>query len=179
MSLFGTSPEESSGANSAHRSKSSLFADDPSHGATSGGSGGAASLFADETPGSGPSWTNKRAARHELVKTLLPASDVPESYTDAYDQILDGGDQVGAGIGLTSVREILSGSGLSATDQAKVLNLVVSSDGDSADGVGRNEFNVLLALVGLAQEGEELTLDAVDDRRKSKSCIIHCGWARY
>lgn len=169
MSLFGTSPEDSSGENSAHRSKSSLFADELSQGATS--TGGAASLFADEAPGSGPSSTNKRAARHKLVKTLLPASDVPESYIDAYDLILDGGDQVGAGIGLTSVKEILSGSGLSATDQAKVFNLVVSSDGDSADGVGRNEFNVLLALVGLAQESEELTLDAVDDRRKSKSTV--------
>lgn len=102
------------------------------------------------------------------MKTLLSDSDAPESYIDAYDLVLSAGDRVGAGIGLTSVREILSGSGISASDQEKILNIVVSGDIDSANGLGRGEFNVLLALVGLAQEGEDLTLDAVDDRRKSK-----------
>lgn len=102
------------------------------------------------------------------MKTLLPAADVPESYVDAYDQILNAGDRAGSGIGLTSVREILSGSGLSATDQDKIFNLVISTDGDNSNGLGRSEFNVLLALVGLAQEGEELTFDAVDDRRQSE-----------
>ena len=75
---------------------------------------------------------------------------------------------------MTSVREILSGSGLSATDQERILNLVVS-DGESTNaniGVGRGEFNVLLALVGLAQEGEDLTYDAVDDRRKSRFSLV-------
>lgn len=82
------------------------------------------------------------------------------------------GDRVGTGIGLTSVREVLAGSGLSASEQARILNLVVSGELDSGSsniGVGRGEFSVLLALVGLAQEGEELTFDAVDDRRKSES----------
>ncbi|KAF9892406.1 Sorting nexin mvp1 [Aspergillus nanangensis] len=159
MSLFGTSPEDSSMANSAQRSKSSLFADE--------GSSGGANLFADDDTGS-PWNTNtaKRTARHELVKTLLNDADIPDSYIDAYDLILSVGDRVGSGVGLTSVREILSGSGLSATDQAKILNLVVSGDIDSATGLGRGEFNVLLALVGLAQEGEDLTFDAVDDRRR-------------
>lgn len=165
MSLFGSSPDDSSLGNSGQRSKASLFADEPAPNTSS-------SLFADE--GSGSSlWTNtkanKRASRHELVKSLLPGTDVPDSYVDAYDRVLDVGERVGAGVGLTPVREILSRSGLSATDQERILNLVVSweSDGSGNIGVGRGEFNVLLALVGLAQEGEELTLDAVDDRRKS------------
>ncbi|KAE8154707.1 hypothetical protein BDV25DRAFT_126366 [Aspergillus avenaceus] len=158
---------EGSGAdiNSAQKSKSSLFADEFGGNNANPGS----SLFADDDGlGSGSPWnnnTNKRAARHKLVKTLLSDSEVPESYVDAYDLILSAGDRVGAGIGLTSVREILSGSGISASDQAKILNLVISGDIDSANGLGRGEFNVLLALVGLAQEGEDLTLDAVDDRR--------------
>lgn len=166
MSLFGSSPENSPG-NSAQRSKASLFADEPANNTSS-------SLFADDSA-SGSFWTttnaNKRASRQKLVKTLLPGTDAPGSYVDAYDRVLDAGDRVGAGVGLTSVREILSGSGLSATDQEKILNLVVSgeSDGDESGniGIGRGEFNVLLALVGLAQEGDELTFDAVDDRRKS------------
>lgn len=169
MSLFGSSPENSLMGNSVQQSKSSLFADEPSAGASS-------SLFADDDTSSSP-WnthTNKRASRQQLVKTLLPGLDVPESYINAYNQVLNVGDRVGAGIGLTSVREILSGSGLSATDQERILNLVVS-DGESTNaniGVGRGEFNVLLALVGLAQEGEDLTYDAVDDRRKSRFSLV-------
>jgi sorting nexin-8 len=172
MSLFGTSPEGSSAGDSAQRSKSSLFADEASFGGGSNANFGSSSLFADDDDASSSSpWNstvNKRTARHKLVKTLLSDSDVPESYVDAYDLALGTGDRVGARIGLTSVREILSGSGISASDQAKILNLVVTGDIDSASGLGRGEFNVLLALVGLAQEGEDLTLDAVDDQRKSK-----------
>ncbi|KAL4892248.1 hypothetical protein BDV59DRAFT_193779 [Aspergillus ambiguus] len=169
MSLFGTSPEESSSmGHSAQRSKSSLFADDPSLGGDGTGPNyGSSSLFADDDSGS--PWNsnaNKRTARHRLLKTLLADTEVPESYIDAYDLVLQVGDRVGSGVGLTAVREILSSSGLSATDQAKILNLVVSGDIDGSGGLGRGEFNVLLALVGLAQEGEDLTLDAVDDRRK-------------
>lgn len=172
MSLFGSSPENST-PNSAQRSKASLFADDPVSSSGLGTTGAAtSSLFADDNDTSSP-WTtntNKRASRTELVKTLLPDTDVPESYIDAYDRVLNAGDRVGAGIGLTSVREVLAGSGLSASEQARILNLVVSGEFDSGSsniGVGRGEFSVLLALVGLAQEGEELTFDAVDDRRKN------------
>ncbi|KAJ5127889.1 hypothetical protein N7448_008668 [Penicillium atrosanguineum] len=162
MSLFGTSPEEPSAA-PAQRSKSSLFADE---------SAGGSSLFADDDgdDSSSTPWnqnnTAKRTARRDLVRTLLPATDVPESYVDAYDLILNSGDRVGSGVGLTSIKEILSSSGLTASDQGKVLNLVVSGDLENSGGLGRAEFNVLLALVGLAQEGEDLSFDAVDDRRK-------------
>lgn len=168
MSLFGTSPEDSSLDNSAQRSKSSLFADEPSTGGNTGPYG-SSSLFADDDSGS--PWTsnaNKRTARHQLVKTLLADAEVPASYIDAYDLVLQAGERVGSGVGLTSIREILSSSGLSATDQAKILNTVVSGEMDGSSGLGRGEFNVLLALVGLAQEGEDLTIDAVDDRRQSE-----------
>lgn len=170
MSLFGTSPDEPLGSHSAQRSKSSLFADDSG--------AGASSLFADDADDSSSSpWnpqsnTSKRTTRRDLVRTLLPATEVPDSYVDAYDLILNSGDRVGSGVGLTSVREILSSSGLSASDQNKIFNLVVSSDHESSGRLGRVEFNVLLALVGLAQEGEDLSFDAVDDRRKSES-ICH------
>ncbi|BCS19778.1 sorting nexin Mvp1 [Aspergillus puulaauensis] len=167
MSLFGTSPDDSSAADSAQRSKTSLFADEPSLGAGSANFGGS-SLFADDDSLGSPwnSNTGKRTSKQQLVKTLLPDSDAPESYIDAYDLVLSAGERAGSGAGLTSVRELLSGSGISATDQAKILNLVLSGDTDRSNGLGRGEFNVLLALIGLAQEGEDLTFDAVDDRRK-------------
>jgi sorting nexin-8 len=104
------------------------------------------------------------------VKTLLPASDVPDNYTNAFEMVLDASGRSGAGVGLTTIRQILSSSGLTAADQAKILNLVLPGGQEtSSEGLGRNEFNVLLALIGLAQEGEETTFDAVDERRNSKS----------
>ncbi|RAK82128.1 uncharacterized protein BO72DRAFT_464977 [Aspergillus fijiensis CBS 313.89] len=160
--------QDSALGNSAQRSKSSLFADEPSFGGNTGNAG-SSSLFADdEGLNSGSLWGNSvnKRTKHQIVKTLLPQDEVPDSYIDAYDLVISEGDRVGSGVGLTSVREILSSSGLSASDQEKILNLVVSGDIDSSTGLGRGEFSVLLALVGLAQEGEDLTFDAVDDRRK-------------
>ena len=113
--------------------------------------------------------TPKKNARRELVKTLLPGTDVPETYVDAYDTVFETG-QVGSGIGLTGVKNILGGSGLGPADQAAILNLVVPGGQETANGLGRGEFNVLLALIGLAQEGDEITLDGVDERRRSDCC---------
>lgn len=153
-------------ANSSSRSKSSLFSDQPGLGATS-----SSSLFADDTPGDSSAWNSpnpKRAARHELVKMLLPASEVPEGYIDAYDVVLDSGDKFGAGIAVDGAKKVLRDTGLSAEEQATILNMVVPGGRDPPNGLGRGEFNVLLALIGLAQEGEDLTFDTIDERRKSK-----------
>lgn len=170
MSLFGTSPDETpSEVNPSRLSKSSLFDDEPSH------SQSGSALFADDSPDGDSPWDMpppKRAGRQNLIKTLLPASDVPDTYVDAYDLILDSSDRGGAGIGLTTIRQILSSSSLTAADQAKILNLVLPGGHESSDSLGRNEFNVLLALVGLAQEGEDITFDAVDERRSSKCQLI-------
>ncbi|PGH23790.1 hypothetical protein AJ80_02220 [Polytolypa hystricis UAMH7299] len=171
MSLFGTSPEEHSPLGkhtSPSRSKHSLFADEPEFGAPS-----SSALFADDTPGDTGSspWGNapnpKRAARHELVKMLLPTTEVPESYIDAYDAVLESGDRVGAGVGVAGAKKVLASAGLTAADQNTILNMVVPGGQDPAAGIGRSEFNVLLALTGLAQEGEDLTFDTVDERRKT------------
>lgn len=163
MSLFGSSPTESPLANPSLNSKS-LFGDEVTPTAAS-----TSSLFVDDNADSSP-WsmpTPKKAARRELVKNLLPATDVPESYIDAYDKVLDSNDRVGAGIGLTGVKNILDSSGLSASAKSQILNLVVPSGQESATGLSRSEFNVLLALIGLGQEDEDVTLDGVDERRRS------------
>lgn len=176
MSLFGSSPEEGSDQrNSGRLSKSSLFADDPV-GSSPRVSGSA--LFSDDNShdaaaGDSSPWTMptpKRAARHELVKSLLPPTDVPESYIDAYDAIVSGTDHSGGSptVGLSVVRDLLASTGLDADVQSRIINLVTPGGQDSVSGgLGRNEFNVLLALIGLAQEGEDVTLDAVDERRRS------------
>ena len=112
--------------------------------------------------------TPKKNARQNLVKTLLPASDVPESYVDAYDAILNANEKTGAGIALSSVQKVVQTSNLSEQEQVKILHFVVPGGQETANGVGRSEFNVLLALIGLSQEGEEITLDGVDERRQSE-----------
>ena len=166
MSLFGESPP--SGAPIASKSKSSLFDDEQVPGGAS-----TPSLFTDEVGADASPWsmpTPKKAARSDLVKNLLPASDVPDSYVDAFDALIGAGEGIGGNITLTAVRKVLESSGVGASEQEKILGLVTSVDGDSR-GLGRGQFNVLLALIGLVQEGEDAGLDGVDERRRSMSCI--------
>lgn len=106
-----------------------------------------------------------------MVKNLLPATDVPDNYVDAFDAVLNANDKTGVGISLTAVKNILNSCNLSSDDQARILNLVVPGGQENINGLGRSEFNVLLALIGLAQEGEDVTLDSVDERRKSRLCF--------
>lgn len=168
MSLFGSSPsnEASGGASS------SLFDDRPTPVATTSQS----SLFADQSQDNATSpWgllTSKRPAWNDLVKTLLPPPDVPDSYTDTYDALIET-DGLSGGVSLTGVRKVLEASGLAPETQAKVLNVVIPEGTDDTktvgQGIGRGQFSVLLALIGLAQENEDITLDGVDERRRSRS----------
>lgn len=164
MSLFGTSPDESSPAAFSSKARNSLFDDEPAAAA-----GAKSSLFADDDAPGGSPWglpTPKKAGRGDLIKSLLPSSDVPDSYVDIFDQVFNGGDDQGGNIAWAGVAKVLSAGKLSADDQVKITNLI--SPGGQPAPLERNEFNVLLALIGLAQEGEEITLDSVDERRRSK-----------
>lgn len=179
MSLFGSSPEDSSLANQAANSEhKSLFDETQRPGATS-----SASLF-DDNAESGPSpWsfpTPKKPGRSDLVKTLLPASDVPESYIDAYDILLESGYKVASGsVSLSGAKKVFNGSGLAVAEQTRILSLVTGGN-EFQGGLSRSEFNVLIALMGLSQENEEATLDGVDERRKSKdSCSFLFGKIYY
>lgn len=168
MSLFGTSPDETAAAT---KSRVSLFDDDEE---PSPGVGSKSSLFADDdnSPG-GSSWgmpTPKKAPRGELMKRLLPASDVPDSYIDTFDNLLKDGDNVGGKISSAGVTKALSAGNLGADEQTRIMSIVAPGE-DSKD-LDRNEFNVLLALIGLAQEREDITLDGIDERRKSQYNLI-------
>jgi sorting nexin-8 len=160
MSLFG---DESPAP--ASKSRLSLFDDDD----TSPAPGSKSSLFDDDNaPGSSP-WgipTPKKAARGDLIKSLLPASDVPDNYIDLFDNVVNGGDSVGGKISAAGVTRVLSAGKLGADEQSRIMSLI-SSSGQLSD-LSRNEFNVLLALIGLAQEHEDITLDGVDERRRSQ-----------
>ena len=166
MSLFGSSPEDSSLSKSAASPEpQSLFHHNQTPAAASH-----SSLFDDhngnrETPWSMP--TPKKSGKGDLVKSLLPASDVPESYIDAYDILLESGYREGAGsVSLLGAKEIFEGSGLSEKEQNRILDIVTGVQ-EPTGGLNRSQVNVLLALAGLSQQKEEATLDGVDERRKS------------
>lgn len=164
MSLFGSSPPEEPSQSTRSGKSQSLFDDDHTTGAAN------SSLF-DDGDGSGPSpWdmpTPKKSAKGDLVKTLLPATSVPESYVDAFDVVLEAGLEAGASsITLAGARKLFEGSGVDADEQTRIVNLVTGGQ-EPSGGLGRSEFNVLIALIGLAQEHEELSLDGVDERRRS------------
>jgi sorting nexin-8 len=163
MSLFGSSPVENSTTGANLKSRGSLFDDEPSP-----APGSKSSLFADDDAPNGSPWvmpTTQKIKRGELIQTLLPASDVPDSYIDTFDNVLKGGDGAGGKVSAAGVAKVLSAGNLGADDQSRIVS-VISKGGQFAD-LSRNEFNVLLALIGLAQENEDITLDGVDERRKS------------
>ncbi|RMZ88876.1 hypothetical protein DV736_g3895, partial [Chaetothyriales sp. CBS 134916] len=157
MSLFNQGSSRAASTNTT-----SLFGDEPSTATATSSS----SLFADE-PSDAP-WsmpTPKKQARQSMVKNLLPGNAVPESYLDAFDAVY-AVHRVGTGVSVTGIKKVLSSSNLGSDDQARILSFVAPSGQENVNGLGRNEVNVLLALVGLAQEGDEITLDGVDERRQ-------------
>ena len=166
MSLFGSSPEDSGLSIPSARSnqKDSLFDNEQSSN-TKGGS----SLFDDGAANGDSPWsmpTPKKASKSDLVKTLLPANDVPESYIDAFDTLVDSQPEAGVGkVQVSTAKKLFEDSDLNEAEQERILKLVT---GGQNNALSRSEFNVLLALMGLSQEGEEASsLDSVDERRKS------------
>ena len=153
MSLFGDDSDAPS------RPKSSLFNDEQAAAKSKTSS----SMFGDSAAVDESSpWgfkPKKSTGKTNLVKSLLVNADVPELYVDTFD-----GMQAGGSVSAGDARQLLRDSGIGGSVQSTIWD-VVSGRGQS-DVLSRGEFNVLLALVGLAQEGEELSLDAVDERRQ-------------
>lgn len=167
MSLFGPSPPGSPSASTNAVSRSMFDDDAPSNKSSN-------SLFADDDysggAGAGSPWDmptpRKQKSRADVLRTLIPASDAPDSYMETFDTVVreDGSNgRIQAG----GVAKVFAAARLSADDQSSIMSVVVPGGGDVD--LGRNEFNVLLALVGLAQEGETTSLDGVDERRRSES----------
>jgi sorting nexin-8 len=168
MSLFGSSPteEEPTMVTSPARSRSAgggLFE------AESASKQSSSSLFADDDGAGGSPWDmptpRKQQSRADLIRSLLPASEVPDSYIEVFDIAMR---EDGSSGRITSggIAKLFAAARLGADAQARIMSLVAPGGHDV--NLGRNEFNVVLALVGLAQEGEIVSLDSVDERRRSK-----------
>ena len=177
MSLFGTSPTGSQdepvtpsrtkGTARKGGDSAGLF-DEPSHSQSTTG------LFADENSADGPTpWDlptpRKQQSRAQIIRNLLPSSDVPESYIESFDTVVHQ-DGVAGKVTAAGVAKVFACARLETDSQARIMGLLSTGDSSGSEvTLDRNEFNVLLALVGLAQEGETISLDGVDERRKSES----------
>lgn len=170
MSLFGTSPTDESpsldhAAAITAKSRNSLFDDDDNGSVNRSTSD---TLFNDDEDDRSP-WDmptpRKQQSRAELLRGLLAGMHVPNSYVDAFDSVLA---QDGSGRTITpaGVAKTLAAAKLSADHQVRIMNILAPAGGEVS--LGRDEFNVLLALIALAQEGEPISLDSVDERRRSK-----------
>ncbi|KAI0103124.1 hypothetical protein F4776DRAFT_658108 [Hypoxylon sp. NC0597] len=169
MSLFGTSPPNESSSSvdpSMARSRNSLFDDDgPMTRSTSDtlfndddfGGSGAVSPWDMPTP-------RKQQSRADLLRRLLDGVEVPDSYVEAFDKAVQE-DGNGGKVTSSGVTKTLAAAKLGADDQAQIMGIL--APGGNLDSIGRNEFNVLMALIGLAQEGESVSLDGVDERRRN------------
>lgn len=125
------------------------------------------SLFQDDSSPWELPTPRKKHSRADLLRGLLPTSDVPQSYIETFDAVVRDDDGSAAGkVSAGGVTRVLASAKLPADAQAKIMGIVAPGGGEVA--LGRNEFNVLLGLVGLAQEGETVSLDGVDERRRSE-----------
>ena len=183
MSLFGSSPTSPNAAepttpNRSRSDGSGLFNDDD---VDSGGSRrhtkkpSSNSLFADDAAGDDSPWNmptpRKQQSRADLIRNLLPTGDVPDSYIETFDTVvrLDGSN---GRVGPDGVAKVFAIARVRSEAESRIVSLVTNNGSGSDISLDRAEFNVLLALVGLAQEGETLSLDGVDERRRSKSIIL-------
>lgn len=171
MSLFGEpeADESPSMHSSFARSRQSLFDEESNNPSNSN------SIFQDDdVAGSGTAspWDmptpRKQHSRADILRNLLPASDVPDSYIETFDKVVR---EDGSGGKVTSggVMRVLAAAKMGADDQGRIMSIIAPGGGEVA--LGRNEFNVLLGLVGLAQEHETISLDGIDERRRSECAL--------
>ncbi|KAF2962970.1 hypothetical protein GQX73_g10603 [Xylaria multiplex] len=174
MSLFGTSPPDESpslnhAATMTTKSRASLFDDDDNGSLNRSTSD---TLFNDDSEDRSP-WDmptpRKQQSRAEILHGLLAGVQVPDSYVEAFDGALaltqDGNGRRGRTIAPAGITKTLAAAKLGADHQARIMNILAPSGAEVS--LGRHEFNVLLALIALAQEGESVSLDSVDERRRN------------
>ncbi|KAF3140816.1 Sorting nexin mvp1, partial [Orbilia oligospora] len=170
MSLFGSSPTDASPV----RNRNGLFDDDDvGHGSGSNNnnnSGGPRSSLFDDGLGGGSPWSmptprNKRSeSNSEMIRNVMRGATVPEEYIDLFDEILSATGAVTVG----AMERLLGESQVKTSDWDRILDLIAGRNRDDGTVVNREAFNVFLALVALAEDGDEyLGFDAVDDRKRS------------
>ncbi|EEY21701.1 sorting nexin mvp-1 [Verticillium alfalfae VaMs.102] len=86
----------------------------------------------------------KQKTRADLLRTLLPTSDAPDSYIDTFDTVVQEDGSNGR-VNASGVAKVFAAARLGADEQASIMAIIAPNGNDVA--VGRNEFNVFLALI--------------------------------
>jgi sorting nexin-8 len=170
MSLFGDDPPSITPTRRP-KTSASLFADDDEPASAAATAGGSTAIASSPLSSWTPVPSAKRASMRgaALLRSLVPAGQAPDVYADMYDRIAAESKSTGGGGGgvdAAAVRDVLLQSGVDDEAAAVIRKTVMP---DESRELGRGEVNVLLAMIGLAQEGEEVTLDGVDERKRSES----------
>lgn len=121
---------------------------------------------------------SRRGADGDIVKNLLTPSNanLPEEYVDYFDSLLAQYGTLDDMISAEGVRKILEEGEISESAIGRIWGVIMKGAKES---INRDEVNVLLAMVGLAQEGDEISIDGVDDRRRSELNSISLIWTFY
>lgn len=93
---------------------------------------------------------------------LLANCHIPDSYIDTFESYSTAGI-----MSFTNFKELMSDANLSESDKETIVSIILPGD-TSSSGLSRALTNVALVLISLAQENEELSIDAVDDRKSQE-----------
>jgi len=100
----------------------------------------------------------------DTIKKVMRGANVPDEYHDLYDSL----SRDTGSLTVTQLKGLFEQSSVPLEVRDKILGLVAGRSRDEGTTVGKDAVIVFLALVGLAEEGEEdLGFDAVDDRKRS------------
>lgn len=121
----------------------SLFGESSDHGLF-----GKSDPWASPTPGTG----GKR------ISSLLANATIPPIYTSLYDEIRD---RPSGKVSLEAFKSVLEKSELDHRQKERIM-WVITHELAITDSIPHNVWNIAMALIGLAQLGEELDLDTVD-----------------
>lgn len=164
MSLFGSSPEDNTPSGStqasAARGRSALFDEDivpPS-----------SSLFENDAHSDDPwSFSAPRTSRRVGLDQLLTESNakIPEYYFSVFEVLLQQyPSRSRDAVSPDAIEKVLTEAELGNNSRDIVWNIL----GEKKDAWNRSEIWALLCMVGLISEGEEVSMDSIDDRRRSE-----------
>lgn len=164
MSLFG-SPDVPT-TTIPQKSLSVLFGDDSSV------PGLKPSMFNEDKESSHEQWkfpVSDQSQRKELMMNLQPSWPIPE-YNEIFNTMSKDSDDL---IVREEVLKVLDCSGLNSDQKLLILKIIYHESETTR--LTRNEFNVLLALIGLAQDYEDISLEKIYEKRQ-RECISDKLW---
>lgn len=96
------------------------------------------------------------------LSEILANSDIPDQYVDLFDTYAANGS-----VSLTSFKELMTNAHLTEQDKESIVSAVLPPESIGTN-LTRELLNLALLLIALAQQGGQVSLDAVDDMKTKK-----------